>query len=132
MDQTPLVAGEIEAGRELVARLDTITPIRAAFWAREIDESRWYLYIASDRFHGPCLAEGYRDVFEAIHAMDRKDLDPFQVKLIGADDPLALAARDIQERYPDLLPTRLGTQVFGGMSVGGVYLYPPPAATAVV
>ena len=56
-------------------------------------------------------------------------LDPFQVKLIPASDPLARAALDVLRSYPARMAIRFGGRSFGGMSVDGVYIYPPSATT---
>ena len=58
-------------------------------------------------------------------------LDPFRVKLIKGNDPLALAAVDMNQRFPGSMPTRLGGASFGGLSVDDVYLYPSPHPVAV-
>jgi hypothetical protein len=51
-------------------------------------------------------------------------LDPFQVKLIPTNDPLAKAALEIHHRFPGRMATRFGGKSFGGMGVDGVYIYP--------
>ena len=58
-------------------------------------------------------------------------LDPFQVKLIPAGDPLARAALEIHRRFPMPRAIRLGGQEFGGVGVDGVFLY-PASVTALI
>jgi hypothetical protein len=54
-------------------------------------------------------------------------LDPFQVKLISASDPLAQAALQVHRRYPGSgIATRFGSKAFGGLSVECAYIDPSP------
>ena len=131
MDQGPLVKEEIDAGAELVREFGKYEPIQAAFWLRADDEDPWYLYLASDRIDDANLKAAYGEILRLADAMSSPYLDPFRVKLIGASDPLARAATDIQARFPGRLATRFGGRPFGDRNVVGVYLYPSPApATA--
>jgi len=124
MDQGPLVREEAEAGGELVRRLDAHFPVRAAFWLKDSEEGRWYLYIASDQINDNTLNAAYGEVLRLADEMDSPYLDPFQVKLIPASDPRSQAAMDIHRRYQPKRATRLGGTSFGGMGVSDVYLYP--------
>jgi hypothetical protein len=124
MDQGPLVREETEAGAELVRRLDTNFPVRAAFWLKDSEEGRWYLYVASDQINDNTVRVGYGEVLRLADEMASPYLDPFQVKLIPASDPRSQAALDIHRRYPAKIATRFGGQNFGGMGVSEVYLYP--------
>jgi hypothetical protein len=124
MDQAPLVMAEIEAGAELVRRLDKSIPVQAAFWLNDSDRSYWYLYIASDQFDPEHVDRGYEGVLRLASEIADPFLDPFRVNLIPTSDPLAREALDILHRYPRPIAIRLGGGVFGGMSVDGVYIYP--------
>ena len=124
MDQGPLVIEEIDAGKELVRRLHELIPVKAAFWLKDSEEGRWYLYIASDEIKDENIGDSYGKLLRAARDMGSIFLDLFSVKLIPADDPLAQAALDINRRFPGNLPTRLGAHRFGGLTVDGVYIYP--------
>ena len=127
MDQGLLVIEETEAGAELVRLLDKHVPVDAAFWVKDSEEGQWYLYIASDRFEEKNLDAAYGEVLRLAAQVATPHLDPFRVKLIPADDPLAQAALEVHRRYPARIATRFGGKNFGGMSVDGVYIYPAPA-----
>jgi hypothetical protein len=129
MDQTTLVMPEIDAGAELVRRLDRSVPVRAAFWVKDSEEGQWYLYIASDQLEEKSLDVGYGEVLRLAHEMANPFLDPFQVKLISSRDPLAHAALEVLHRYPGPMATRFGGRNFGGLSVDGVYIYPSSVTT---
>jgi len=57
-------------------------------------------------------------------------IDPFRVKVIGADHPVAQSVLEIYKRYPGRVPTRVNGSLFGGMAVAEVYIYPPFADKA--
>jgi hypothetical protein len=129
MDQASLVTEEVDAGAELVRRLDRSIPVQAAFWVKDSDEAYWYLYIASDQIDDQNLDTAYGHVLRLASEMANPYLDPFQVKLIPTGDPLARAALDVLHRFPGRMATRFGGRVFGGMSVDGVYIYPASVTT---
>jgi hypothetical protein len=130
MDQGPLVSEEIDAGAELVRRLDKSVPVKAAFWVKDSDEGPWYLYVASDRIDEKNLDRAYGEVLRLAWEMACPYLDPFQVKLISSSDPLAQAALEMYRRYPGRMATRFGGTNFGGRGVDGVYLYPAPITSS--
>jgi len=129
MDQGPLVIEETDAGADLVRRLNSSFPIQAAFWVKDSDEGQWYLYIASDQIDDTNLRQAYGEVMRLAGQMATPYLDPFQVKLVSASDPLAQAAIDIHRRFPGTTATRFGGRNFGGMGVDGAYIYPPSVTT---
>jgi hypothetical protein len=130
MGQESLVIEEIDAGEELVRRLDKFTPVTAAFWVNDSEGGRWYLYIASDQIDDNNLDMAYGEVLRLAGQMGNHYLDPFQVKLIPSSDPLAQAALHIHRRYPQMMATRFGGQNFGGLGVEGVYIYPASVTTS--
>ena len=129
MDQSPLLSEETNAGAELVRRLDKSVPVKAAFWVKDGDGGRWYLYIASDQFENHNLDVGYGEVLRLAAEIESPYVDPFQVKLIPASDPLAQATLEIHRQYPSRMATRLGANNFGGSGVDAVFIYPASVAT---
>jgi predicted RNase H-like HicB family nuclease len=120
------VKEEIDAGRELVRRLDRIRPVKAAFWLKASAGLHWYLYLASERTDAHKDDLSYQEVTPVEREMDNPDLDGFRIKVIAADDPLALAAVEIAERYPMAAGRRLGGGPFGGLFADDMYIYPLP------
>ena len=49
-----------------------------------------------------------------------------QVKAVGTNNPVVKAVMEIQEKYPGILPTRLRTQMLGGLYVDEAYIYKLP------
>jgi hypothetical protein len=131
MDQGPLVSAEIDAGADLGREFDKRYPVKAAFWLKASDEEQRYLYIASDQINDSNLRMAYGEVLRLTRQMQSPDLDPFRVKLIGGENPLARAAVDIQRRFPGRMGTRFGGKTFGGLNVDDVHIYPMPIPAAV-
>ncbi len=129
MDQSQLVREEIDAGAELVRRLDPYVPVKAAMWVKDSEEGQWYLYIASDQINHTSRRAAYAQVLRLAAEVPSPYFDPFLVKLIPTSDPLAQAALDIHRRYPGGMNMRFVGTSFGGMTVDGVYLYPASVAT---
>lgn len=131
MDQNSLVGEAIEAGAELIWQFDKSFPVRVAFWLKPEDGWRWYLFITSDRIDYSNIGDGYEKLIRITSANPTPFLDPFQVKLIPTDDPLAREAITFHQRYPGRPGTRLGSGTFGGRETEGVYIYPSPIAAPV-
>ena len=126
MDQDSLVIEEIDAGAKLVCEFDKYRSVAAAFWLKVGDAEQRYLYIASDKIDDTNLRESYGEILRLTETMRSPYLDPFRVKLIGAENPLAKAAAVINKRFPGRMATSLRRKSFGGISVDDAYIYPSP------
>jgi hypothetical protein len=126
MDQIPLVIDQIDAGTKFLNEFQSYLPIHVAFWLKEAEEGDWNLYVVSDQITEDNFDVAYGEVVRIAGQLRDPWFDPFQVKLIGANDPLAQAALDIQRRFPGRMPTRFHGKTFGGLSVDEVYIYPSP------
>lgn len=126
MDQGSLVMEEIDAGVELAHEFNNYDPVKVAFWLKASDDEHRYLYIATDRINDSNFDVAYGEVLRLTSQMKSLYLDPFRVKVISTDDPLAKAALDIHKRFPGRMATRFGGKTFGGISVDEVYIYPSP------
>jgi hypothetical protein len=126
MDYGPLVIEEIEAGEELIREFDKFMPVKAAVWLKEMDAGLRSLYIASDQIDGTTLGQGYGEILRIADAMNTPYLNPFRVKLIGGDHPLAQAVSSLHQRYPGAPAIRLGETFFGNLNTEDVYIYPTP------
>ena len=124
MDQEPLVNESIAAGADYIARFDQYAPVKAAFWLKRSDAGGWALYLASDAIDDSNRGKSYGEVLRLTQAAPTPYLDPFQIKLISGDHPLASAVLAVQRRYPGNLATRYGGSNLGGVGIDGAYLYP--------
>lgn len=125
MDQMPLVTQEIDAGKDLIREFNKLAPVTVALWLKESGDELHYLFIASDQINDSNVREWYGKVLEVAATLSSPYLDPFRIKLISAKHPIAIAAREFNERFPVRLATRFGGHFLGGVGVDDVYIYPP-------
>jgi hypothetical protein len=130
MDQAPLVEMAIKDGARLIDRLvEEGIGVTAACWLKEPDR-RWRLYIVTPLVseEGDTL-EAYRQVYPVMRRMPAPFwLDSSDVTVIEPQHPIARAVQDLQRRYPGPGPIWYSGLQFGGLSVDGVYVYPPTPA----
>ena len=129
MDQGPLVVEQIESGAELVSRLRNHFNVEAAFWLKAEDDGPWYLYVAVPQLGDSTVGGAYGEVLRVAAEMPEPKIDPFQVKIIGADGPVARAVLELQQRYPGRIRPRHQGLRLAGVSTAEIYLYPPAAVT---
>ncbi len=125
MDPMPLVTDEIEAGAEFLRRLDALRPVTTACWLREDDESESYLNVSLEGLTEGTVKSSYDLVRRAVNDMKERYFDPFRVRLITPDDPVAKSVADIYRRYPGRTPSRWDAGGFGGLPATELYIYPP-------
>jgi len=128
MDQRSLVIDQIDAGADLVKRFDKHTSVKVAFWLNPTEDGQWQLYIASEEINDTNFDLGYGEVLRLTQEMQNPNIDPFQVKLIGAEDPLARDVLEIQQRFPAKIPTHYNGPTLGGVSIEAAYFYAMPIA----
>ncbi|GAC1470560.1 MAG: hypothetical protein NVSMB9_15760 [Isosphaeraceae bacterium] len=126
MDQGPLVISHIDAGAEFLRRFDQSFPVKIAFWLKGSEGGEWYLYIASEAIDGTNFDLGYGEVLRLTGEKPELGIDPFQVRVVSADDPVARAALDVQNRWPGKMPTRYHGPQLGGVGIEDSYIYPSP------
>lgn len=119
-----ILVTELEIGERFVREFAQCKPVHAAFWLRESDGDRYYLYIAADDIGGAGY-DGYREVVRLAPQFKSPFFDMFRIRLIRPDDPLARAVIELQEQFPDPMLSRLGPYMLGGQFVEDGYLYPP-------
>jgi hypothetical protein len=125
MDQITLVNEQIMDGQRLVELLaNEGFSVTAACWLKTSEDGQWFLYLASPVVDEEGPLKAYRRVHPLIRRMSNSCIDPFEVKLIGTNDPIAEALRGINCRSSarGLIPYS-GAQL-GGVSIEGAYFYP--------
>lgn len=122
MDSAVLVNGQIEGGetriREILAAGIDVT---AAFWLKSNDDEHWYLYIASKDVDDQGATKVYRRAHAATSRHPIPWVDTFQLKVIGARDPLAEAV--LTHRH-DVLPNIYRQPFLANVPVEEAYIYP--------
>jgi hypothetical protein len=126
MDQGPLVSEQITAGARFLGAFDKYRPVQAAFWLKDDDTGAWSLYVMSDQITDDNFDVAYGEVVQVAGAIRDPWFDIMQVKVIGEEDPLTKAVRDLQQRYPGRNSIRLHGTMFGGVWATEVYIYPSP------
>ncbi len=126
MDQGTLVSEQIDAGAAFVRAFNCYQPIKAAFWLKKTDENQTYLYLASDQINDANFDLAYGEVIRLSNQMRLHDFNPFRVKVLNADKPLARAAVEINDRFPGRLGSRLEDGLFGGVWIDSGYIYSSP------
>jgi hypothetical protein len=124
MDTNPLVTEETDAGAELVRRLRKSMPVETAFWLNPAAYGKWELNIATPEVDAGNYDHGYGEILRLVQEMHTPYIDPFQVRLIGTENPLTKAAVEMNRRFPGPVPTRFRGKHFGGIPVEEVYIYP--------
>jgi hypothetical protein len=127
-----LVENQIRDGERLLERLaQSGVPIAAGGWLKTSDdEGQWYLYIASAIVDAEGPRQTYRRILGVLREMPAPFwVELFDVKAIGADDPLAKAIRSVQQRYPSKKPLHCPGDRLEGVSVEEAYIYPPVGGT---
>lgn len=126
MDQGPLVREQIDAAKRFLREFERSTPVVAAFWFKEDEDGRWNLYIASDRFNEGKTGMAYGEVIRIAHEMNDPSFKPFQVTLVGLNEPKAQAALEFYLKHPPKIPFRIRGRKFEGVEVEDAYLIHGP------
>jgi hypothetical protein len=125
-----LVNEQIEAGARFLRAFHQYAPVQSAFWLKGGEYGHWFLYVASEQITDANFDVGYGEVVRIADELHDPWFDMFQVKLIGADHPLAKAALEAQHRYPGRTPLRIRETPFGGIYAEEVYIYPALVSAA--
>lgn len=129
MDQAVLVNDEIQAGAELARRFSAVKPVKVAFWVKPSERLGYSLYLASDEIDDTNFGQAYEEVVRLVNQIGSPYLDLSRIKVLSADAPLAQAVHEINEQYPNRIPTRYGGRMLADLSVDGFYVYPSPLPT---
>ena len=124
MDQGPLVTSDLDDGAELAQKMANHWPVKAVFWLRRPDDDRPHLYLGIEGIDGTSKRPVYHDVNQVAREMSNVYFDRYKVSVIDANDPMARAAIDLNEQYPDPIGHRGGPQMFGGVFAEDLFVYP--------
>lgn len=133
MGQRPLVELQIQDGQRLIDRIAAEgIAVTAAAWVWESESGQWFLYLATPLVGADgATRSAYRRVNELMRELQKEGfaVDPFEVKMIGPDDPVAKALVAARDHYPAKVPMWFRGSRLGELAVEEAYIYPPvPAA----
>jgi hypothetical protein len=129
MDQTPLVDEQIADGKRFLEQLgEAGFPVTAAAWIRETERWRPHLYLVSPVVEEQGIGNAYLRINTLVREMPQpSSIGPFDIMLLGPDEPLAEVLLDLQRRYPGRSSFHFGGSHLGMVAIEDVYLYPPVA-----
>jgi hypothetical protein len=115
---------QIEGGKALVEALrGTGFDVTVGGWTKSSEEGDWCLYIASKDVIDRGIAAAYGTVYSTIQANPEFGIDPFDVKLIDRQNPIAKDLLDIRGAGVSRIATRSRRPRLGQMSVDETYVY---------
>ena len=124
MGQGTLVEMQIDGGKALVEALGgTGFDVTVGGWTKSSEEGDWCLYIASKDVDDRGIADAYQMVYSTIKANPEFGIDPFDVKLIGWQNPIAKDLLAIRGAGVARIATRSRRPKLGQLSVEETYVY---------
>jgi len=111
--------------------------LQVAFWVKQADDERWFLYIGSPMVDAKGAASAYGLAIQIMRNRPDLRIDLLDVKMVGMKDSLAAAVRNLlepkvreaQDAIPNAKPypgpTWYRGPALGGVSIDGAYIYPP-------
>jgi len=125
MDQETLVEPLIDDVPRLIDQLkqDNFN-VKAAFWLYTSEADQYFLYLVSDVVDQKGVTEAYRQVYKALRRLTNPWINPFEVKLVSPDKPVAKAVIDFLSKQRAPLPTRIRGTNLGDVYVEHAYIYP--------
>ena len=124
MDQATLVERQIDDVPRLIDQLRRDNfDVKAAFWLYTSEADQWFLYLVSDVVDQMGITEAYKAVCRAMRQLPDLWINPFEVKLVGPDDPVAKAVIDFLAKRPTRRPERIRGTRLGNVYIEDAYLY---------
>ena len=124
MDQVTLVNPQVKAGEWMLGEFAKCYPVKAAYWLRSDEDEDWYLYLASDKINDTNFDIAYGEVLTIARKSQNPWLNPFRVKVVGMEDPIARAIAEVTKNYPGETPILLNGATFGNVWIDGAIVYP--------
>jgi hypothetical protein len=117
---------QIDGGKALVEALrDAGFDVTVSGWTKPTEEGDWCLYIASKVVDDHGITDAYRRVYITLQANPEIGVDPFDVKLINPQHPIAQDLLEIRGAGSARMITRSRRPRLGHMSVEETYVYAP-------
>jgi hypothetical protein len=124
MDQATLVEHQIDDVPRLIDQLkrDEID-VKAAFWLYTSEADQWFLYLVSDVVDRKGITEAYKLVYKAMRRLTNLSINPFEVKLVSPDNPVAKAVIDFLSKQHAPLATWIRGTNLSGVYIECAYIY---------
>ncbi len=127
MDQGPLVVNQIDDGFHLAQHLVAAgIDVTAMFWVwPKKEDSAWALYVASKVYDEKGYVEVGSGILDALKKLDDPWITMFDIKAIGANDPITKDVLEIMRRHPGPMAVRSRKSPLGKLAICEVFVYPP-------
>lgn len=97
--------------------------VKAAFWLYTSEADQWYLYLVSDLVDQKGTTEAYGLVFQTMRRLTNLRINPFEVKLVSPDEPVAKAVLDFLAKQHAPLSTWVRGTNLGNVYIEHAYIY---------
>jgi hypothetical protein len=125
MDQAALVDHQIDDAPKLLDQLKRDGfDVKAAFWLYTSEADQWFLYIVSDVVDQVGARASYKIVYESMRQFTDLWINPFEVKLVGPDHPIAKEVITFQKKSHSHIPTRMRGSRLGEVHIESAIIYP--------
>ncbi len=125
MDQATLVDHQIDDVPKLIDQLKRDNfDVKAAFWIYTSEADQWFLYVVSEAVNQVGGTQSYKIVYESMRQLTGLWINPFEVKLVAPDHPIAKEVMDFQRKSHARVPTRLRASRLGDIYVEYAIIYP--------
>lgn len=88
------------------------------------EDAPWDFYLASASATRDGFTDAYRAVYATFSRLALPAITLSNIRLVPANDPIAVDAAALRDRYPARIPTRFGPRRLGGVAIEEVYIYP--------
>jgi len=124
MDQATLVEHQIDDVPKLIDQLKQDNfDVRAAFWLFTSEADQWFLYLVSDVVDRNGITEAYKLVYKVLRRLTNLWINPFEVKLVSPDHPIAKAVIDFLSKQHAPRATWVRGTNLGDVYIEHAYIY---------
>ena len=124
MDQAILVERQIDDVPKLIDQLRAENfDVKVAFWLYTSEAGQWFLYVVSDVVDQKGITEAYTLAYKTMRQLTDLWINPFEVKLVAPDHPLAKAVIDYLSKQHAPRPTQVQGMKIGDVYIENAYIY---------
>ncbi len=123
MDQTLLVAEQLDIGMKFLEVVEKHLTVAAAVWIKRQDTKDWWLYVVTPDLESEHLSKVRLKLSRAKREFRNRWLNSCHLELARLDDPVATESLEIKNLYPDEKVIPHPDCYLAKMGVENVYIY---------
>jgi hypothetical protein len=124
MDKTTLVGADLQAGRQIVEKLETLgITVDVAAWLQDDETGAWQLILSSPALARPGSKRVYDAVVSILRHQDETDLDLDSVRVLSPHNGVVSDLKNRIRTNDDLQEIRLDGLDLGGRSFRAARIY---------